>query len=231
MSAGTSVSSAAATDGMVGGDEDRLAHVGNVEQAGGAARLRVLGDDAGRILHRHVVAGERHHAGAESHVGWRGAASQRRVPGAGSAILAPTTGCTSGRMSGRAPSVAEPERFRGSLGTMPTHPLTPFGEPACSRSRAAFQSFVPPRSGCLRVSGAVAPSAPALASRTLPRGSSDGGTLDGACEPRQPAIWRRAEARYRRLRSTSRRRSRGPHAATSGYVCDQRVEVRFSQVG
>ena len=46
------------------GLEPRLAHVRDVEQAGGSARCGVFPDDAGGILHRHVVAGERHHARA-----------------------------------------------------------------------------------------------------------------------------------------------------------------------
>jgi hypothetical protein len=43
----------------------QLAHVGDVEQGGGLAALAVLGHQAGRVLHRHGVAGERHHAGAQ----------------------------------------------------------------------------------------------------------------------------------------------------------------------
>ena len=45
-----------------------LAHVRDVEQAGGGAGVKVLLDDAGRILHRHVVARERHHARTEPQV-------------------------------------------------------------------------------------------------------------------------------------------------------------------
>ena len=63
MSPGTSVSSARATVSWSGADEERLAHVRDVEQAGLGAHVIVLGDDAVGILHRHVVAGERHHAG------------------------------------------------------------------------------------------------------------------------------------------------------------------------
>ena len=40
----------------------------DVEQAGGAARVGVLGDDAVAILHRHLVAGERHQPGAAPHM-------------------------------------------------------------------------------------------------------------------------------------------------------------------
>ena len=53
---------------VVGADEERLAHVRDVEQAGSAAHMIVLGDDALGILHRHVVAGERHHARPARHV-------------------------------------------------------------------------------------------------------------------------------------------------------------------
>ncbi len=45
--------------------DDDLAHVGHVEEAGGGAGLQMFLHDAGRILHRHVIAGEGHHAGAE----------------------------------------------------------------------------------------------------------------------------------------------------------------------
>ena len=45
--------------------EPHLAHVRDVEQAGGGAGLGMLGQDAGRILHRHFVAGERHEARAQ----------------------------------------------------------------------------------------------------------------------------------------------------------------------
>jgi hypothetical protein len=38
----------------------RLAHVGDVEQAGRGARVLVLLQDAGGVLHGHAVAGERH---------------------------------------------------------------------------------------------------------------------------------------------------------------------------
>jgi hypothetical protein len=54
--------------GVVGPDEGRLAHVRDVEQAGALARPQMLGQDPGRVLHRHGVAGEGHHAGAERHV-------------------------------------------------------------------------------------------------------------------------------------------------------------------
>jgi hypothetical protein len=47
------------------GQDKGLAHMRHVEQAGAAARPVVFGDDARRILDRHVVAGERNHARAQ----------------------------------------------------------------------------------------------------------------------------------------------------------------------
>jgi hypothetical protein len=55
--------------GEVRATEERLSHVGDVEQTGLAARVVVFGDDACGVLHRHFVAGERHHACAERNVG------------------------------------------------------------------------------------------------------------------------------------------------------------------
>ncbi|MND64795.1 hypothetical protein D3C80_561410 [compost metagenome] len=45
--------------------QDHLTHMGHVEQAGGGAGLKVFLQHAGRILHRHVVTGKRHHAGGK----------------------------------------------------------------------------------------------------------------------------------------------------------------------
>ena len=45
-----------------------LAHVAHVEQPGRRAGVQVLLQDAGRVLHRHVVAGEGHHPRPERHV-------------------------------------------------------------------------------------------------------------------------------------------------------------------
>ena len=68
MSAGTSASSAAAVVVVVRADQKGLPHVRDVEQPGLLARVQMLLEDAERILHRHLVAGERHHLGAERHV-------------------------------------------------------------------------------------------------------------------------------------------------------------------
>ena len=51
--------------GGIGTDQLDLAHVRNVEQAGGFAHVPVLGDQAGGVLHRHAVTGKGHHARAE----------------------------------------------------------------------------------------------------------------------------------------------------------------------
>ena len=51
--------------GRVGAGEAQLAHMRDVEQPGLGAGVQMLGHDARGILHRHLVAGERHHAGAQ----------------------------------------------------------------------------------------------------------------------------------------------------------------------
>ena len=70
-----------------------------------------------------------------------------------------------------APSVAGPERLTGAYRATRTLPVFPFGgSRAGIRRDSAFQSAVPPRSFRLRVSGAVAPSAPAPGGTGLSRG-------------------------------------------------------------
>ena len=70
-----------------------------------------------------------------------------------------------------APSVAGPERLTGAHRATRTLPVFPFGgSHAGIRRDSAFQSAVPPRSFRLRVSGAVAPSAPAPGGTGLSRG-------------------------------------------------------------
>ncbi len=54
--------------GGVGSFQIGLTHVRDVEQAGGGAGVQVFGQNAGRKLHRHVVAGERNHARAQLHM-------------------------------------------------------------------------------------------------------------------------------------------------------------------
>lgn len=48
--------------------QDDLAHVRDIEQAGLLAGVQVLLEHAQRVLHGHVVAGERHHARAQFQV-------------------------------------------------------------------------------------------------------------------------------------------------------------------
>ena len=64
-SPGRAASSKARDGAMVGAVEPRLAHVRDVEQAGGSRVWRCSARTAVGILDRHVVAGERHHARAE----------------------------------------------------------------------------------------------------------------------------------------------------------------------
>ncbi|MDT4843046.1 hypothetical protein FQZ97_769640 [compost metagenome] len=54
--------------GRIGAAQDDLAHVRDVEQAGLLTGVQVLLEHAERVLHRHVVAGEGHHARAEFEV-------------------------------------------------------------------------------------------------------------------------------------------------------------------
>ena len=112
---------------VVRADETCLPHVRHVEQAGVLARPAVLGEDAGWILHRHQVAGERYHAGAGGFV--RGLERRRqngrvgagtggrghrdfRVGGGNDATLLPPP--TRGRKIVAPPLSRIPERFPGS---------------------------------------------------------------------------------------------------------------------
>ena len=58
MSPGTKASSAPAGSAPA---QPQLAHMRNIEQPGLGAGVQMLGEDAGRVLHRHLIAGERHH--------------------------------------------------------------------------------------------------------------------------------------------------------------------------
>jgi hypothetical protein len=51
--------------GGIGAGQANLAHVRDIEQPGLLTGVLVFFHHAERVLHRHVVAGERHHAGAE----------------------------------------------------------------------------------------------------------------------------------------------------------------------
>ena len=170
MSAGTSASSAARGRLVIGPDQEGLAHMRDVEQAGVLARPVMLGEDAGRVLHRHVVAGEGHHAGAERHM----LAHERRLEqrlrrlrcrpsssrvGSGQPSASPSNRAGPDEARVRAPSVLRPERFPDPAGAGRLLPSVGEALQASPLSRAP----APARSFGLSVSGAVAPSAPACA--------------------------------------------------------------------
>ena len=102
--------------GRIGAGETQLAHMRNVEQPGLGAGVQMLGEDAGRILHRHLIAGERHHPGAERlvEIVERRALERRGVLG-GHGVLGRHPGHLRQRAdataSRYAPSVVDPERF------------------------------------------------------------------------------------------------------------------------
>ena len=52
----------------IGSDQAQLAHMRDIKQSGGRARVVVFGHQAGRVLHRHGVTGKRHHARTEFNV-------------------------------------------------------------------------------------------------------------------------------------------------------------------
>jgi hypothetical protein len=54
--------------GRIGADQAQLTHVRDVEQAGRIARVGMFSHQAGRVLHRHRVAGKGHHARAQFEV-------------------------------------------------------------------------------------------------------------------------------------------------------------------
>ena len=87
----------------VGAGDLELAHVGDVEDADAAPHGVVLGEDAGRVLHRHLPAGERHHLGAERLVAVveRGALERRswRSRGCPPISVAISAFCTCSRFS------------------------------------------------------------------------------------------------------------------------------------
>ena len=65
-----------------------LSHVGDVEQHRPGAGVQVLGEDAGGILHRHLVARERHHPGAQLDVQVvKRGASERKTRGVAHGVL------------------------------------------------------------------------------------------------------------------------------------------------
>jgi hypothetical protein len=114
----------------LGADDQDLAHVGEVEEAGGGAHRVVLGEIAG-VAHRHPPAGEVGEGGAGRHVHvvQRGAARLGGLGGEGRSGLGhefsnssqccarARTGrwCEAQQCRGNSPSVGMPERFT-SLG-------------------------------------------------------------------------------------------------------------------
>ena len=50
------------------GTQRELAHMRDIEQAGGASRMQMLLEHAGRVLHRHLVAREGNHFAAARHM-------------------------------------------------------------------------------------------------------------------------------------------------------------------
>ena len=152
--------------------EPELAHVGDVEEPGGAARARMLRHDARFVAHRHGVAGEADQGGAE-----RAVLVVERGPGeVGGALFAhgvsqarTDSGQRSRAGSSGAPSVSVPERLSGR--PLACRRLTPSVRRRGVR-RLLSRVASPRGPCCLRVSGTLAPSAPrGQAARALPRGS------------------------------------------------------------
>ena len=94
-----------------GAGEAELAHVRDVEEPGPRPRVQVLGDDAGLVLHRHLVAGERHHPRAvrDMEIVKRRAQQRRGIETSGHQAHLQTGGRE--MRPGDAPSVVDPERF------------------------------------------------------------------------------------------------------------------------
>ena len=168
----------------------------------------MLGDDAGRVLHRQAPAGEVDHAAAELavEVVERGAARRARaLEEDGIAQGRDLRGLSAGRIARRrfSPLCPRPE----SIGAGPERPGPapyPFGgAPAGPTAGApALQSAIPSRSVGLRVSGAVAPSAP------QPPDSADGADsparLSWRCRHHTTRAGRQVKRRLRARRAAQR---------------------------
>jgi hypothetical protein len=160
--------------------QTQLAHVRDVEQAGGGAGVVVFGHEAGRVLHRHRIAGKRHHAGTELHMQriQRGG-EQRGVMGCGHAILLRGKLETWHACHGLPSLSALPERFAGpaspclghSGGLRVAPSVDPAGlhprrlSPVRKRPFRRLSVLLPERSGLL--AEPPAPSAPALGAGSL----------------------------------------------------------------
>ena len=112
--------------GTVAG-KPQLAHVRDVEEPGGGARVRVLRHDAGAVAHRHGIAGEGHQRGAEGAM-----LDEERSPGEGVGAGVVAHGISQANRGERersragssgAPSVSEPERL--TVRPMTCRRLTP----------------------------------------------------------------------------------------------------------
>ena len=166
---------------VIGAVQPAQAHVADVEEAGLLARPQVLLEHAERILHGHVVAGERHHLGAGRDVGvMEGSAPEWRT---GSRIGAHVTRSHAALKPGATIRTSSEPPLSLNLRDSDLPPINPgerpypFGEPALPP--AAFQSVINLRSlvperfrgGCSF--GAVA--RPGRATRrSLPQISTDG---------------------------------------------------------
>ncbi len=90
-----------------------LSHVRNIEKSRLGAGMEMLGDDARWVLHRHLVAGKRHHLGAARDM----QRVERRAPQLCRLVRIhgrTSVATDSPRPSRDAPSVAYPERFTGA---------------------------------------------------------------------------------------------------------------------
>ena len=143
------------------GRQPHLAHVRDVEQAGRRPRLRVLGQDAGRVLHRHLVAGEGHEARAELAMQ---VVERCAFEGIAQEGLQESRGPTQGLRRLRPP-------LSGDLKDSPL-PAYFVGGRAPVRKPVTFQRPILLRSFCLRVSGAGCSFGAAVEQRSLPQGSS-----------------------------------------------------------
>src|SRR5215469_5557276 len=104
--------------------------------------MEMLGEDAGGVLDRHLVTGERHHFGAQLAVKRmkQGPLERHRDLGRGHRV---TSDRADAKTSGLAPSVVDPERFTATEAE-PRPGLTPSVSGRRLVPAAAFQSALPP---------------------------------------------------------------------------------------
>src|SRR5262249_34088073 len=128
--------------GRIRASERDLAHMRHVEKAGLRSGMEMLGENARRILDRHLVAGKRHHLGAELAVESveRGPLERRCRRGKGHLG---TSDRAEAAASDTAPSVVDPESFTPAAGE-PRPGLTPSVSDRRYRPAAAFQSALAP---------------------------------------------------------------------------------------